>query len=244
MLKFRRIESRALPAVIELAGRDYPLSIKTHPRSRHIRLRTDAARQAVMITMPTYVSVAEALRFARSRSGWILQSLARTGPPVRLEPGATIPLCGQPHLIVWRQELPRGIVCGDGRIELGGPRELAGRRVGRWLKSEARRILADDLEHYRQIAGEPPIALALSNAARRWGSCSSRRAIRIQWRLIFAPDWVRRSVVAHEVAHLRHMNHSADFYRWLDTLYEDDRQAADCWLKQQGPSLYAIEDMA
>lgn len=241
MLKFRRIETRAIPAVIEIAGRDFPLAIKTHPRSRHIRLRTDSARQAVMITMPTYVSVTEALRFARSRSDWLLESLGRAGPVVRLEPGATIPFCGEPHLVVWREELPRGIMCRDARIELGGPRDLAGRRVARWLKAEARRILIEDLEHYRQYAQEPPLALALSNAARRWGSCSSRRAIRIQWRLIFAPEWVRRSVVAHEVAHLRHMNHSPEFYRWLDTLYEGDRKAADRWLKRHGPSLYAID---
>ena len=55
-----------------------------------------------------------------------------------------------------------------------------------------------------------------------------------------APDEVRRSVVAHEVAHLRHMNHSADFYAWLDALFEGDRKSADHWLKAHGRGLYLV----
>ena len=51
---------------------------------------------------------------------------------------------------------------------------------------------------------------------------------------------VRRSVVAHEVAHLRHMNHSPDFYAWLDHLFEGDRKSADRWLKAHGRGLYLV----
>jgi predicted metal-dependent hydrolase len=55
-----------------------------------------------------------------------------------------------------------------------------------------------------------------------------------------APVYVRRSVIAHEVAHIRHMNHSADFYAWLDALYEGNRKAADQWLKMHGTGLQRV----
>jgi predicted metal-dependent hydrolase len=78
----------------------------------------------------------------------------------------------------------------------------------------------------------------LSNAQRRWGSCSAKGAIRINWRLIMAPDAVRRSVVAHEVAHLLHFNHSAQFHAALARLFEGDIAVANAWLKREGRGLY------
>jgi len=78
----------------------------------------------------------------------------------------------------------------------------------------------------------------LSNARRRWGSCAADGAIRINWRLIMAPDFVRRSVVAHEVAHLVHFNHSPAFHACLKGLFDGDLAAADSWLKREGRSLY------
>jgi hypothetical protein len=55
-----------------------------------------------------------------------------------------------------------------------------------------------------------------------------------------APPMVRRSVVAHEVAHIRHMNHSPAFYAHLDALFPGERKAADRWLKQHGSDLYRV----
>ena len=85
--------------------------------------------------------------------------------------------------------------------------------------------------------------LRLSRAQRRWGSCSgdgkTGRRIRINWRLVMAPDHVRRSVVAHEVAHLVHFDHSPAFHHLLSRLFEDEIARADAWLKTQGRSLYA-----
>ena len=65
------------------------------------------------------------------------------------------------------------------------------------------------------------------------------KRIRLNWRLIQAPDFVRRSVVAHEVTHLVHFDHSPAFHALLGDLYEDDIAVADRWLKQNGRSLYA-----
>ena len=96
-----------------------------------------------------------------------------------------------------------------------------------------------DLTHYCAQAGHQVPRLALSRAQRRWGSCASDGSIRINWRLIMAPDFVRRSVVAHEVAHMTHFDHSPAFHAHLGTLFEGDVGAANRWLKRNGRSLYA-----
>ena len=128
----------------------------------------------------------------------------------------------------------------DSAIVLGGPSETLPARLRRWLAGEARRLLAEDLGHYCMRAGLPVPRLALSNAQRRWGSCSAKGAVRINWRLVMAPDFVRRSVVAHEVAHLVHFDHSAKFHALLGELYEGDIAEANRWLKREGRGLYTM----
>ena len=99
--------------------------------------------------------------------------------------------------------------------------------------------MAEDLADYCARAAQPVPELRLSRAQRRWGSCSGKGCIRLNWRLVQAPDQVRRSVVAHEVAHLVHFDHSPAFRALLDGLYEGDLAAADRWLRREGRGLYA-----
>jgi predicted metal-dependent hydrolase len=99
-----------------------------------------------------------------------------------------------------------------------------------------------DLLHYCTAAEVAAPRLRLSRARRRWGSCSSDGTVRINWRLVQAPDHVRRSVVAHEVAHLVHFDHSREFYALFARIFDGDATAADKWLKTQGRSLYAQFD--
>src|SRR5690606_39936000 len=90
---------------------------------------------------------------------------------------------------------------------LCGPVETVPTRIRRWLEREALRLCAQDLAHYCARAGLAEPQLRLSRALRRWGSCSGKGCIRINWRLVQAPDPVRRSDVAQEVAHLTHLVH-------------------------------------
>ena len=226
--------------MVTVDGRDYALHIRRHPRSRSITLRTDPAAQAIRVTSAPHVPLHQITRFIREKSDWIAGSFARAGPVLQLAPGAVIALHGRDIAIGWNASWPReAILCG-GQLRVGGPREHASKRIAAWLKREARAAMMADIADYARIAEIAPPKLALSNARRRWGSCSSAGNIRINWRLVMAPDHVRRSVVAHEIAHLRHMNHSPAFYAWLDTLYEGDRRTADRWLKNHGARLHSV----
>lgn len=228
------------PGRLTIGGRDYALVIRRHARARNIRLRTDPAKGALLITLPGHARLGEAIAFARAQADWIEASFAKAGATVAMEPGALIPFRGVQHRIEWDAQVGRKVIARDRVIRLGGARDLIETRLTRWLKAEAKRLCTADLADYCARAGVSAPALAISNAARRWGSCSASGTIRINWRLVLAPDEVRRSVVAHEVAHLKHMNHSPDFYAWLDHLFEGDRKAADRWLKANGRGLYLV----
>lgn len=231
--------SRSEP-VVRVGDETLPVRVTVRADARRMILRVDAASRAVRLTLPRGVPVRDGIAFAEARAGWIAARLAAAAAPVPFAPGTTIGWRGEPRLLCHVTNA-RGIAIGDEAIIVGGPAEAFASRLARALRSEARRLFAVDLADYAARAGlAAPPRLAVADARGRWGSCSAKSGIRLNWRLAMAPDAVRRSVVAHEVAHLAHMNHSPAFYAWLDHLYDGDRRAADRWLKRHGPGLMLV----
>ena len=109
--------------------------------------------------------------------------------------------------------------------------------VSAWLKRQAQLLFAQRMALLQPQCPRPPGKLSLSAARTRWGSCTARGDIRLNWRLVQAPLVIIDYVLAHELAHLQHMNHSAAF--WMETarLFPDWKNARH-WLKQQGSSLF------
>ena len=154
--------------------------------------------------------------------------------PQEVEPLFTFPIATP----VNGATAPRRVRADEGTLNVGGPTESLTPRLSRWLQGEARRLLNEDLAHYCTVAEQPAPRLMLSSARRRWGSCAHDGTIRINWRLVMAPSFVRRSVVAHEVAHLVHFDHSPAFHALMGEIYEHDIRAANRWLKREGRQLY------
>ena len=224
---------------VTIAGREVPLAIRRHPRATRLTMRLAPDGSEVRITLPKWGRTSDALVFAHKRIDWLEGQLAALPPAAPPEPGGTVLYRGLPVRISWEPRLPRKPALTDGSLALGGPAETVPSRVRRWLEAEALRLLGEDLAHYCERAGVSAPQLRLSRAGRRWGSCSGAGCIRINWRLVQAPDEVRRSVVAHEVAHLVHFDHSPAFRALLADLFEADLKAADGWLKHHGRGLYA-----
>ena len=238
MLRFSKTRSEAL--AIRLDDKSYPLQIRRSKQARSIIVSADTVKGIVCLTMPAYASEAQALRFAQSKSAWLNARFAEALPPVAIRDGSQIAFMGEPRIIRWSPEFARAPLLVEGEIRLGGPCELVESRILRWLKAQARAIYAKDLEYYCARASTDLPKLAVGDARRRWGSCSGHKSIRLNWRLVMAPPHVRRSVVAHEVAHLTHMDHSRRFYALLDEIYESDRRIADRWLKDHGRGLHMV----
>jgi predicted metal-dependent hydrolase len=230
---------RREPPTVMVAGRVLPITIRRMRTARRLTLRLGPQGREVRVTLPQWVPTAEAVDFARERADWLARQLADL-PEERLpELGAALPYRGGELAILHELRLPRTPqISDDGAIRLGGPAETVTPRLHRWLLREAQRLIAGDLAFYCARADRPAPRLALANARKRWGSCAANGSIRINWRLVMAPDFVRRSVVAHEVAHLVHFDHSPRFHALLAEIYEGDMAAANRWLKEHGRSLY------
>lgn len=226
-------------AEIELAGRSLPIELTRHARARRLTLRLAPDGSAVKITLPRWCRSQDAIAFAQVRKSWLETQLAKLPAPVDPLARGTLRYRGNELAIDWNITAPRRAVLGDDRLTLGGPKETLVKRMQRWLEGEAQRLLADDLAHYCTAAGVPVPQLRLTRAGRRWGSCSTKGIVRVNWRLAMAPDFIRRSVVAHEVAHLVHFDHSPAFHALLGELFEGEIAAADAWLKAHGRALYA-----
>lgn len=232
------------PPAIMLAGRTLPIELNRHARARRLTLRLSADGSAVRITLPRWCRSQDAVAFAHARSEWLEVQLAKIPAPTDPLLRGTLRYRGRDVTIHWRKDAPRrprlqeDASAGD-RLEVGGPRDTLLNRLQRWLEAEAHRLMTDDLSDYCAAAALPAPPLRLSRAGRRWGSCSTKGIVRINWRLAMAPDAVRRSVVAHEVAHLVHFDHSPAFHALLGSLFEGRIRDADAWLRDHGRSLYA-----
>ena len=224
--------------MIEIGGKAVPVQLRRNDRARRLTMRLAADGSAVLVTLPRWTPSREALAFARTRLDWLEAQAARVPAASPVADGMAFPLRGAAITVRHVPSAKRQVLLGSGEVQLGGPAESLSPRLTRWLKAEALTLLTADLAHYCDVAGQPVPSLSLSSAQRRWGSCSARGGVRINWRLIMAPDMVRRSVVAHEVAHLVHFDHSPRFKAFLANLFEGEISDADRWLKREGRSLY------
>ncbi|WP_408587486.1 M48 family metallopeptidase [Novosphingobium sp.] len=228
------------PRTMEVAGREMPLVIRRLAQARRMTLRLSPDGGEVRVSIPRWGRVGDAEAFARDRADWLAAQLGRMPQRESVVAGSVLPYRGEHLQVLWLADAPRKPVLDDGAVVLGGPQDGLHGRLARWLEAEAMRLMAGDLAHYCARAGKDLPRLALSRAQRRWGSCASDGSIRMNWRLIMAPDFVRRSVVAHEVAHMTHFDHSPAFHAHLADLYEGRIEDANRWLKREGRSLYRL----
>ena len=125
-------------------------------------------------------------------------------------------------------------------IHVSGEAAFLVRRLLAFLREEARTRLGAGLDALSRQAGLRPTRLTVRDTRSRWGSCTADGAIMLCWRLIMAPPEVQHYVMAHELAHLRHMNHGPDFWMLVDRL-TPHRRMAELWLHREGATL--LRDM-
>lgn len=217
-----------------------PIEIRRLKSARRLRLRFDEAARTLKLTCPWRISRRTALAWALDQGEWIDAQLARAEPAEPFVTGTSFPLEGRDVRLVWQQDWPRAPQLADAELRCGGPEAGLARRVESFLKRRARDILSNDIAQYAAAVGVGPRAVTIGDAASRWGSCSSQRRIRMSWRLIFAPPEVRRYVAAHEVAHLVHLDHGAEFKALEARLFGPGLAEAKTTLRRVGPRLRRI----
>lgn len=205
-----------------------------------MRLRLDEARERLILTVPRRMNRRTALDWAQGQRDWVEAQLAKLQPGEPFVRGAEIMFEGRTILLHWQPSLPRTPQFSADVLSCGGLEAAFGGRIERYLRAEARRRLSEETAEAAGRAGVAVKSVAVGDASSRWGSCSSSGAIRYNWRLILAPPHLLRWVVAHEVAHRKHMDHGPAFKALEARLYDGNVAAARAELRALGPRLKRI----
>ncbi len=172
--------------------------------------------------------------FLQEKEGWIRKKLAEKEknllplPPQDLE-GYAFPLLGKTTRISL-YEGKKVLLEGD---TLYVPKERGREKLVAWLKAQAKELLGQETEKQAKRMGVEYPSVRISGAKTRWGSCSGKNALRYTFRLCYCPVEIIEYVVVHELAHIRHKNHSPAFWREVEK-YLPDWRVRRKWLKAQG----------
>ena len=220
-----------------LAELPAPIEIRPIRGARRMRLRYDEARGVLKLTCPVRTSRRSALSWALDQREWINAQIARARPAEPFEPGAIIPVAGRQTKLVWAEDELRTPRMRLDELRCGGPRAGFERRIEAFLKRLALDAMSREAAEFSAAAGVKAKSVSVGDAGSRWGSCSSEGRIRLSWRLILAPPEVRRHVVSHEVAHLRHLDHGPEFKALEARLFGPGLSEAKAALRRVGPRL-------
>ncbi len=244
---FARKPAEPVPNSIEVATSSGVMAVdlRRHPRARNYTLRVAGPARAPVLTMPKRGSLNESRKFLDRHSGWLSRQIEKLPVPTAIADGAVIPLRGVLHVI---RHAPgkRGTVTVEAAepgampvLLVAGEASHLRRRVLDFLKREAKRDLEWAVIRHTLSLGVRAKAVRLRDQVSRWGSCSATGHLSFSWRLVMAPPFVLDYLAAHEVSHLRELNHSRRFWQLCEALAPQS-QAARAWLRANGPALHAI----
>ncbi len=188
----------------------------------------------LIVRAPLSCSEARIFAFIKEKEGWIAKQKAKAAgagvelPSENLD-GFRFYLLGRKHTLRLTEE--RRIVYDESSDTVYLPRENAERRLVKWLKDNARRILTKVTERQAARMGVSYKSVTITSARGRWGSCSHDNAVHYSFRLIYAPKDVIEYVVTHELAHTKQKNHSKAFWAVVSA-YVPDWKVKRGWLKE------------
>lgn len=228
---------------VEVNGRVLPLSIREHARASRITLRIEPGGQALRLTVPPGLPRREIDSFLTRHHGWLLTKLANVPEASSVTEGSLVPIRGVDHRIELTGRL-RGLaeavmVGGEPVLRVSGGADRVGRRVADHLKREAKADLEERVRLHAARLGKPVRSIAYKDTKSRWGSCSSDGRLSFSWRIAMAPPLVIDYLAAHEVAHLKEMNHAPAFWAVCRELCPETDEAKR-WLKRNGNRLQAM----
>ncbi len=220
------------------------LALKKSKRARRVTLRLDVQKRVINLIVPEKMSEKRALRFAKENQIWIREKLAGLPDIIPFENGQTVPVFGDDMLIKVLLDTTSKrttITLNDKDLSVLTNKTDPGPRIERFLKEESKKAIKDLANEKAEQIGKKISAISIRDTKSRWGSCSNDGRLSFSWRLIFAPFASLDYVVAHEVAHLIHMNHSPSFWQLCEEL-STDYSTGKKWIKQHGGTLMRYGD--
>ena len=215
------------------------VTVKRSKRAKRVALRLDPVERVVNLVVPEKMSLKKAYFFAQEHEAWVKETLSKLATPVSFSHGVELPVFGDIVTININHnpELKRTTLKQyDDILQVNTYQLDATNRITTHLKKLARSGLADMASEKAEIIGKEISSVSVRDTKSRWGSCSADSKISFSWRLIFAPYDAIDYVVAHEIAHLVHMDHSKDFWALCRSL-SDNFVEGKYWMQNHGNEL-------
>ena len=219
-------------------SKEFPFDVKVKKTSvaKKLVLRIDTKDHCAILSIPKYCLRKQALKFLQENEVWIINTLANLPKLSNFAEGDEISVFGKIYKI-YHENKHKGTRFEGDLLKVGGDKVFLHRRVKDFLKKEAVDKLAEISIKIAEKIGVKIASVTVKDTKSRWGSCSTKGNINYNWRIVLAPKEVIDYLVCHEVSHLKHPNHSTDFWSTVESLcpsYKDSRN----WLKTHGKELY------
>lgn len=218
---------------------EIPVEIKRSRRARRLALRLDSKDRLFRLTIPYRFSERKAWRFVEEHRDWMAGRMAELPPAIYLEHGAVIPLLGQEtriHVDIDSHKKRTDIQLTNGLLYVSTNKDDPSSRILRFLKTLAKEKLSALSHDKVEKIGKTISSVTVRDTKSRWGSCSADGSLSYSWRLILAPTASMDYVVAHEVAHLKHLDHSKAFWA-LNRELADNFIEGQYWIRNNGAEL-------
>ncbi len=232
-------------ASIQLPSGWVSFKVRRSQRAKRLLLKVHAER-GIELVVPKRMSMQGAQAFMIRQKEWLnrawqKQQEIRTLLPTRqLITGETLPLLGGgvPLMVTVNPASKRAKIKYElGALTLDVPTRARVRPLlVRWYKDQARHFFSHTSHTLASRLNVTFQRIAIGNQKTQWGSCSAKGRLSYNWRLLLAPKAIARYVAAHEVAHIKHRNHSPAFWQTV-ALLDPNFQSNRRWLKQRGTSL-------
>jgi predicted metal-dependent hydrolase len=224
---------------IRLFDRDVEIYRKPYRRRLSLVVKPNGK---IRVTAPSGTSLVDLTRFVQSNAEWIQKTLAgyrelrQSFPKKRYEDGEEFLYLGKIlrlHIEPGVSKRPKVYVRGENLvIESAYSKPLERERaVAKFYEREGRRIIEEKVVEFAERMGLRYTKLSFRSQKTRWGSCSSKGALSFNWRLAIAPIDVIEYVVVHELAHLKHYDHSSRFWSLVETQIPEYRKTR-AWLSK------------
>ncbi len=215
---------------------DIPVLVRRSKQAKRLIIRLDDKTGGIKVTIPPKVNLKAAQKFLDDHRDWVISEHEKRPAFRPIADGDTIYYLGKKHQLKFTKQPPRTVNVTNGIIAIGGPAETAPARLLKFLKDQALEALIARSEKHAKTLGLSYNRLSIGDMRSRWGSCSARGTLKYNWRLIMAPTDILDYVAAHEVSHLREMNHSPEFWQTVAACVPDYTLKRK-WLTQYGTAL-------
>lgn len=221
----------------------FQITVKSSKRRKTVGLRISGSGDLVVFT-PHRITERTVIKIIKQHETWIFKQIQNNPTQqLALTEGSTIYYMGEKHQLHFEVNKKQSVQLNTDTLTIKNTTKALSlenkvkEQLEKWYINTARDIIEDRVYYYAKLIQEPVEKIRLKNTQTRWGSCSSKRNININWRLIMAPFNVMDYVILHEVCHLKHLNHSSSFWKLVAEIMPDYTKYT-IWLKKNSNTLF------